>query len=67
MSGIDLSMTSDREAVADSGKMIPAGTRVEYVCHVGWPIKVRLADGSEEIVNPHVFPTMRPGKKEDRK
>lgn len=56
---INLNMTSDRDAQSESGRVIKAGTTVEYVCHVVRAVRVRLSDGSEEIVNPNVFPQLR--------
>jgi len=56
---IDLQMTSDRDALSESGVTVKSGTTVEYVCHVGRVVKVRLSDGSEQILNPNVFPQLR--------
>jgi hypothetical protein len=56
---INLDMTSDRDAQSEGGRLIKAGTTVEYVCHVVRAVRVRLVDGSEEIVDPNVFPQLR--------
>lgn len=60
MSNLNLNMTSDRDALSESDRMIKAGTTVEYVCHVAArAVRVRLPDGSEEIVNPNAFSQLR--------
>jgi hypothetical protein len=56
----DLSMTSDRPCISDSGAMVHAGTKVTYLGHLpGQAVKVRMEDGSEEVVHPHCFPELR--------
>lgn len=57
---INLSMTSDRPCMAESGLMIHIGTTVTYVCHCsGQAVRVKMEDGSEEVVHPHCFPELR--------
>lgn len=57
---LDLEMTTDRAGVTETGKEVPVGTSVIYVAHVpGGMVKVRLADGSVEVLHPHCFPTLR--------
>lgn len=55
-----MNMTSDYKGETETGKTIPAGTTVTYIGHViGGMVKVRLQDGSEEIMHPNCFPTLR--------
>lgn len=55
-----LTMTSDREGQTESGKRVPIGTTVEYLGHLpGAAIKVRLPDGSKDVMHPHCFPELR--------
>lgn len=55
-----MKMTSDKPGDTESGKHVPAGTTVEYLGHLpGYAIKVRLPDGSEEIMHPHCFAELR--------
>ena len=57
---IVLSMTCDRLCRADSGTMVHPGTKVTYLGHLpGQAVKVRMEDGSEEVVHPHCFPELR--------
>lgn len=57
---IDLSMTSDRPCISERGMMINVGTKVTYLGHLpGQAVKVRMEDGSEEVVHPHCFPELR--------
>ncbi len=57
---IDLSMTSDRPCISERGMMISVGTKVTYLGHLpGQAVKVRMEDGSEEVVHPHCFPELR--------
>lgn len=57
---IDLRMTSDRDAEAECGRFVPAGTRVEYCAHLGrGMVRVRLEDGTEVVVHPHCFEQLR--------
>ncbi len=61
---INLTMTSDRCGVSATGIPIPIGTIVEYVCHVsGGMFTVRMPNGDELIVHPHIFPTLRDDRK----
>jgi hypothetical protein len=57
---VDMSMTSDKDAVSERGTVIPAGTTVEYLGHVvgGW-VRVRLPDRTEEVVHPRCFKQLR--------
>lgn len=60
MSTVDMSMASDRDGQTESGKTIPAGTKVEYVAHVyGGAVKVKLPDGSVEVMSPNCFAQLR--------
>lgn len=53
-------MTSDRDGETESGKKVPAGTKVEYCGHViGGMVRVKLPDGSKEVMHPHCFPDLR--------
>lgn len=55
-----LSMTSDRPCISDRGMMVNVGTKVTYLGHLpGQAVKVRMEDGSEEVVHPHCFPELR--------
>lgn len=57
---LSLSMTSDRPCMTDSGLLIQPGTKVTYMGHLpGQAVKVRMEDGSEEVVHPHCFPELR--------
>lgn len=61
MSSIDLSMTSDREGITETGRTVPVGTRVEYKGHViGGNVRVLLPDSSVEVMHPHCFAMLRP-------
>ena len=52
---VDMSLISDRDGVTESGKRVPAGTKVEYLGHVfARSVKVKLENGSEEIMNPQI-------------
>lgn len=56
----DLTMTSDRPCISDRGMMVNVGTKVTYLGHLpGQAVKVRMEDGSEEVVHPHCFPELR--------
>lgn len=56
-----MDLTTDKAGVTESGKEIPIGTKCRYLGHVvGGAAKVRMPDGSEEIVNPHIFKELRP-------
>lgn len=60
MNGMDLSLTSDRDGETDRGRLVKAGTIVEYRGHVsGGMVRVRFADGLEEVMHPEVFPRLR--------
>jgi hypothetical protein len=53
-------MTSDRPCISVRGLMVHAGVKVTYLCHIaGLAVKVRMEDGSEEILHPHCFPELR--------
>jgi hypothetical protein len=40
--------------------MVHPGTKVTYLGHLpGQAVKVRMEDGSEEVVHPHCFPELR--------
>jgi hypothetical protein len=55
-----LQMTSDHDSTTESGKPVPAGTTVEYLGHLpGAAVKVRMPDGSEEVMHPNCFPELR--------
>ena len=55
-----LSMVSDRPCISDRGMMVNVGTKVTYLGHLpGQAVKVRMEDGSEEVVHPHCFPELR--------
>lgn len=57
---IDLCMVSDRPCISDRGMMVNVGTKVTYLGHLpGHAVKVRMEDGSEEVVHPHCFPELR--------
>jgi hypothetical protein len=57
---VDLKMTSDREGVTESGKSVPTGTDVEYIAHVyGGMVKVKLPDGSIDVMHPYCFAQLR--------
>jgi hypothetical protein len=44
---VNMEMTSDRSAITDAGRIVPAGTRVTYIAHVvGGCVRVRLPDGA---------------------
>ena len=61
-----LDLTSDHNGKTESGKIIPTGTTVEYCGHVpGGAIKVKLSDGSEEIMSANCFSELRKGKSEN--
>lgn len=56
-----LEMTSDRDGKTESGRLVSAGTEVEYCGHViGGMVAVRLPDGSDHVMHPHCFPQLRP-------
>jgi len=53
-------ITTDRAGKTESGTPVPIGTTCTYLCHVpGGMVKVRLPDGAEEIVHPHIFAVLR--------
>lgn len=55
-----MNLTTDKAGVTESGKEIPIGTKCRYLGHVaGGAVKVRMPDGSEEIVNPRIFKVFR--------
>ena len=55
-----MNMTTDKECVAESGKAVPVGTVCVYEGHVpGGMVRVRLPDGSVDIVHPHAFAQLR--------
>jgi hypothetical protein len=57
---VDLTMTSDRPCISERGFMVHAGVKVIYLGHIGTrAVRVRMEDGSEEIVHPHCFPELR--------
>lgn len=57
---INLEMTSDRDGETESGRTVPAGTKVQYVAHVlGGCVRVRLPDGTTEVMNPNCFQHLR--------
>ena len=57
---IDLTLVSDGRGVTESGKVVPAGSRVDYIAHHGCgAVEVRLQDGSIEIMHPRCFPALR--------
>ena len=56
----DLTMTSDRPCISERGVMVHAGVKVTYLGHIAArAVKVRMEDGSEEVVHPHCFPELR--------
>jgi hypothetical protein len=58
--GMETYMTSDRSGATERGKYVPAGTKVEYLGHLpGAAIRVRMADGSVEIMHPACFKELR--------
>ena len=59
MPKMNLEMVSDHDGETESGRMVPAGTKVEYMAHVARCVRVRLPDGKEEIMNPNCFPDLR--------
>jgi hypothetical protein len=57
---MNMNLTSDHDGETESGKFVPAGTTVKYDGHLpGGAIKVIFQDGSEEIMSPSCFPTLR--------
>ena len=58
-SHIDMSMIADRRGITDGGRAIEPGDRVEYVCHVGWNVRVRFPDGTEDISPSNIFEQLR--------
>lgn len=57
---VNMMMTSDRDGITESGKVIPAGTKVEYEGHVPLGmVLVTLPDESKEIMHPGCFPELR--------
>jgi len=57
---LNLSITSDRSGWTERGKLVPAGTVVEYRGHVaGGAIRVSFADGSVEVMSHECFPGLR--------
>lgn len=59
-----LSMTSDRDGIAEDGRLIKAGTKVTYIAHVyGGMVRVRLDNAygptGECVMHPHCFPKLR--------
>lgn len=56
----DLGMTSDRRGYTETGRCVEIGTTVEYCGHVvGGMIRVRFADGTEDVMHPHCFEQLR--------
>lgn len=60
MKNIDLSLKADRCGITDGGRHIEPGETVEYVAHVGWNVRVRFPDGTEDISPSAIFPSLRP-------
>jgi len=57
---LDLSMTSDRPCISERGLMVHAGVKVTYLGHLAaQAVRVRMEDGSEEILHPRCFPELR--------
>jgi hypothetical protein len=62
---IDLSMTSDRDGLTDTGERVPAGTTVLYEGHVpAGMVRIRLPNGSGSwerlaVMHPQCFPQLR--------
>lgn len=55
-----MEITTDRAGISEDGIEIPTGTKCEYLCHVpGGMVKVRLENGDEEIVHPHIYKELR--------
>lgn len=55
-----MEMTTDRLGVTEAGVTIPIGTKCIYEGHVpGGMVRVRLPDGSSDVVRPHIFSTLR--------
>lgn len=54
-----MEITSDKPGKTESGKDVPAGTKVEYRGHVGARAINVLLDGAEEIMHPRCFPELR--------
>lgn len=55
-----MKMTSDKEGVTETGRRVEAGTTVEYLGHVvGGMVRVRLPDGTEDVMHPHCFKVLR--------
>lgn len=53
-------MTTDRLGVTDGGRRVELGTTVGYRGHVvGGMVRVRFADGTEDIMHPHCFKSLR--------
>ncbi len=58
--GMSMHMTSDRSGETELGRPFIAGTTVEYIGHLpGCAIRVRLADGSVQVVSPLCFKELR--------
>lgn len=58
--GEHMEMIADREGVTESRKPVPIGTRCTYEGHVsGGMVRVRLPDGTSDIVHPHIFACLR--------
>lgn len=55
-----LTMTSDKPGKTESGKDVPVKTTVEYLGHVtGGMVRVRLPDGTEDVMHPRCFAVLR--------
>jgi hypothetical protein len=55
-----MKMTSDKEGVTETGRRVEVGTEVEYICFVvGGMVRVRLPDGTEDVMNPRCFKALR--------
>lgn len=56
----EMKMTSDKDGVTETGRRVEVGTEVEYLCHVvGGMVRVRLPDGTEDVMHPRCFKVLR--------
>lgn len=54
-----MEMIADRRGITDGGRSIEPGDKVTYVCHVGWNVRVRFPDGTEDISPSAIFEQLR--------